>query len=146
MSKTETSVQQVARDAVAAALKGGAREAAATINRSRDVSVEWRDGKVERVSEATRRSLALQLYVDGRYAQLQSSDLRPEALATFIADGIAMTRVDGKNGLTCGMPIADQAVHWDRERALALLKYVKEDNTGDMPRRLCTPTGLPGVG
>ena len=34
----------------------------------------------------------------------------------------------------------------DRERALELLKYVKEDNTGDMPRRLCTPTGLPGVG
>jgi LCP family protein required for cell wall assembly len=67
----------------------------------------------------------------------------PVALAQF---GIAMTRVDGENGLTCGMPIADQAVHWDRERALELLKYVKEDNTGDMPRRLCTPTGLPGVG
>jgi PmbA protein len=90
---TEKDVKQIARDAVAAARKGGAREAAATINRSRDVSVEWRDGKVERVSEATRRSLALQLFVDGRYSQISSSDLRPEALATFIADGIAMTRV-----------------------------------------------------
>ena len=86
-------VKQIARDAVATALQSGAREAAATINRSRDVSVEWRDGKVERVSEATRRSLALQLYVDGRYSQVSSSDLRPEALATFIADGITMTRV-----------------------------------------------------
>ena len=67
----------------------------------------------------------------------------PVALARF---GLAMTRVDGENGLTCGMPIADQAVHWDRERALELLEYVKEDRTGDMPRRLCTPTGLEGVG
>lgn len=92
MSKTQD-VQQIARDAVAAARKGGAREAAATINRSRDVSVEWRDGKVERVTEATRRSLALQLFVDGRYSQVSSSDLRPEALATFIADSIVMTRV-----------------------------------------------------
>ena len=24
-----------------------------------------------------------------------------------------MTRVNGKNGLTCGVPIADLAVHWD---------------------------------
>jgi PmbA protein len=90
---TEKDVRQVARDAMKSALAGGAREAAATFNQSRDVSVEWRDGKVERVTEATRRSLALQLYVDGRYSQISSSDLRPEALATFIADGIAMTRV-----------------------------------------------------
>ncbi len=66
----------------------------------------------------------------------------PIALAKF---GLAMTRVNGKSGLTCSMPIADQAIHWDRERALALLKYIKNDNTGDIPKRLCTPTGLPGV-
>jgi LCP family protein required for cell wall assembly len=66
----------------------------------------------------------------------------PLALAKF---GIAMTRVNGKNGLTCSMPIADQAIHWDRQRALALLKYIKTDSTGDIPKRLCTPTGLPGV-
>ena len=43
----------------------------------------------------------------------------PIALAKF---GLAMTRVNGENGLTCGMPIADQAIHWDRQRALALLR------------------------
>jgi PmbA protein len=75
------------------ALAKGAREAAATINRTREVSVEWRDGKVERINEATRRSLGLQLYVDGRYSAVSSSDLRPEALATFISDSIVMTRV-----------------------------------------------------
>ncbi len=67
----------------------------------------------------------------------------PVALANF---GLAMTRVNGKSGLTCSMPIADQAINWDRERALALLKFLKEDRTADIPKRLCTDTGLPGVG
>jgi LCP family protein required for cell wall assembly len=65
----------------------------------------------------------------------------PVALAGF---GLAMTRVNGTKGLTCSMPIADQAVNWDRERALALLRLVKDDRTSDIPRRLCTATGLPG--
>jgi len=93
MSTTTSDFREIARGAIQTALKGGAREASATITRSRDVSVEWRDGKVERINEATRRSLTLQLYVDGRYSVASSSDLRPEALATFIADGIVMTRV-----------------------------------------------------
>ncbi len=67
----------------------------------------------------------------------------PIALANF---GLAMTRVNGKEGLTCSMPIADQEVNWDRERALALLRFIKQDRTGDIPKRLCTETGLPGVG
>ncbi len=66
----------------------------------------------------------------------------PVALGRF---GLAMTRVNGTNGLTCAMPIADQAIHWDRQRALALLGYIKNDRTGDIPQRLCTATGLPGV-
>jgi len=53
-----------------------------------------------------------------------------------------MTRVNGKDGLTCSMPIRDLAVHWDTERALALLRLIKTDNTGDIPKRLCQPTGL----
>ena len=82
-----------------------------------------------------------------RVNQAATSSLRisegtgPVALARF---GLAMTRVNGTDGLTCGMPIADQEVNWDRERALALLTYVKEDRTGDIPKELCTPTGLPG--
>ena len=59
--------------------------------------------------------------------------------------GLAMTRVNGSDGLTCGIPIADQVINWDRERAWRCYKYIKEDRTGDIPKRLCTPTGLPGV-
>jgi LCP family protein required for cell wall assembly len=56
--------------------------------------------------------------------------------------GWAMTRVDGKDGLTCSMPIRDLAVHWDSARALELLRLIKLDRTADIPKRLCQPTGL----
>jgi LCP family protein required for cell wall assembly len=54
----------------------------------------------------------------------------------------AMTRVNGKNGLTCGVPISDLAVHWDRTRALRLFHYIKNDDTADIPKHLCRPSGL----
>jgi LCP family protein required for cell wall assembly len=54
----------------------------------------------------------------------------------------AMTRVTGDKGLTCGVPIADLAVTWDSERALQMFGYIKEDRTGDIPKSLCTPSGL----
>src|SRR5574340_1279107 len=93
MANTTPDVREIARAAVKKALAKGAREAAATVNRQRNVGVDWRDGKVEKISEATTRGLSLQLYVDGRYSSVSSSDLRPEALETFISDSIAMTRV-----------------------------------------------------
>jgi PmbA protein len=93
MSTSQTDVREIARAAMKSALEKGAKEAAATVSRSRNVSLEWRDGKVEKINEATTRGLSLQLYVDGRYSQVSSSDLRPEALSTFIADSVTMTRV-----------------------------------------------------
>ncbi|MGH3371906.1 MAG: LCP family protein, partial [Nocardioidaceae bacterium] len=54
----------------------------------------------------------------------------------------AMTRVTGKNGLTCGVPIADLAVNWDSERAPRMFKLIKEDRTEDIPKGLCRPSGL----
>jgi LCP family protein required for cell wall assembly len=54
----------------------------------------------------------------------------------------AMTRVNGKNGLTCGVPIADLTVHWDRDRARRLFHLIQEDRTGDIPKSLCRQSGL----
>ena len=54
----------------------------------------------------------------------------------------AMTRVDDEHGLTCGVPIADLAVNWDRERADRLFELIREDRTADVPNRLCRPSGL----
>jgi LCP family protein required for cell wall assembly len=55
----------------------------------------------------------------------------------------AMTNVGGKEGLTCGVPISDLAVNWDRERAQRLFRLIIEDRTEDVPKRLCRPSGLP---
>ncbi len=56
----------------------------------------------------------------------------------------AMTRVSGKTGLTCGVPIADLAVNWDDARANQLFGRIIEDRTQDIGRGLCSPSGLPG--
>jgi LCP family protein required for cell wall assembly len=56
----------------------------------------------------------------------------------------AMTRVDGKSGLTCGVPISDLAVHWDSERAPKLFRLIREDRTADVSKSLCSASGLPG--
>lgn len=94
MSTTNTTnLADVARQAVDLARQKGATEAAATASRTRDVETQWRDGRLDKVSEATTRGLSLQLYVDGRYSAVSTSDLRPEALERFITDSVAMTRV-----------------------------------------------------
>lgn len=54
----------------------------------------------------------------------------------------AMTRVNGKNGLTCGVPISDLAVHWDPVRSKRLFRLIAEDRTGDVSKRLCRQSGL----
>ena len=54
----------------------------------------------------------------------------------------AMTRVNGKNGLTCGVPISDLAVHWDPDRSKRLFKLIAEDRTDDVSKRLCRQSGL----
>ena len=53
-----------------------------------------------------------------------------------------MTRVNGKNGLTCGVPISDLAVHWDPDRSKRLFRLIAEDRTDDVSKRLCRQSGL----
>jgi PmbA protein len=83
---------EVARRAVELARGKGAQEAAAAAYRARHVEVSFRDGKLEKVTEATTRGLGVDLYVDGRYASLSSNDLRPEALDRFVGDAVVLTR------------------------------------------------------
>ena len=71
----------------------GADQAKVAVSRSRGVDVEWRDGQLERVQEETRRSLSVSVYVDGRYSASSTNDLRPDALDTFLADAVKMTRL-----------------------------------------------------
>ncbi|MGD9960383.1 LCP family protein [Nocardioides sp.] len=56
---------------------------------------------------------------------------------------LAMTRVSGDKGLTCGVPIADLAVHWDKDRSQQLFDKIINDDADNIPAGLCTPSGLP---
>lgn len=94
---TTPSLIDTARAAVALARKQGAAEAAAAVRRARDVELSWRDGKLEKLSDSTTRTLALELYVDGRYSAVSTSDLRPDALARFVEDSVALARVLAKD-------------------------------------------------
>ncbi len=53
----------------------------------------------------------------------------------------AMTRVNGANGLTCGVPIADLQVNWDPERAPRMFAAIIDDDTESIGKQLCSPTG-----
>jgi LCP family protein required for cell wall assembly len=57
--------------------------------------------------------------------------------------GLALSRVNGSNGLTCGVPIRDLAVHWDEERSQALFARIISDDTQSVGKDLCNPSGLP---
>lgn len=95
MSKSKTNEQDmlsVAGSCIALAKAAGAKDAVARPYRVRDVSLDYRDGNVEKISEATTRGVNLQFYVDGRYSTASTSDLRPEALKTFIADTVAIAK------------------------------------------------------
>ena len=88
----EQDLLNTARAAIALAKRFGAQDAAASAARSREVEAAWRDGKVEKISEATTRNVSLSLFVDGRWGSMSTSDLRPEALERFARDAIGIVR------------------------------------------------------
>ena len=93
-SSTATADQLLGQaiEAVDAARSLGAQDAFATVARQRGLEFQWRDGQLEKVQEDASRSLAIALYVDGRYSAHTTHDLDPERLKVFLHDAIALTR------------------------------------------------------
>lgn len=56
---------------------------------------------------------------------------------------LAMTRVNGKDGLTCTVPLANGSAEWDAERSEQMFRAIIEDDTDAIGKSLCTPSGLP---
>jgi len=71
----------------------GADSVRARASRSRDVSVEWRDGRIETVTEATSRRIALEVWVGGRYTRASTSDLREPSLEAFVTETLELARI-----------------------------------------------------
>ncbi|MBW2454436.1 MAG: TldD/PmbA family protein [Deltaproteobacteria bacterium] len=92
-----TELLDKARAAVAAAKKRGAGNVRASVYRSRGSRTEWRDGKLDRLRQSTRMGLSVTLYVEGRYSSNSTSDLRPQAIDSFLDECVAATRVLAKD-------------------------------------------------
>ncbi|CAO0821803.1 PmbA protein [Desulfarculales bacterium] len=86
-------LSQVAEKTLKAAKQVGAQEAAANVIRSRFVDVGFRNGGLEKASTSIRQGMTVRLFLDGRYAMHSTSDLRPEALAVFMAKAAALIRL-----------------------------------------------------
>lgn len=69
----------------------GADHASASMVTDRSVSVEYRDGQLDTLTDSTERSVAISLFVKGRYSRQTTSDLSKDSLSTFIEQGIVMT-------------------------------------------------------
>ncbi len=63
------------------------------INGNRSVQISYRDRKPETIKEASTNTLGLEVFVDGRYSSMRTSDLRKGALAEFIRQAVAQTRL-----------------------------------------------------
>lgn len=94
---TNGSMLEIARNTVSLAKQKGAAEVGAVAKVKREVDVTWRDGKLEKITEATSRALEVRLFVDGRFSVCQTSDLRPEGIASFLDNAIGLTRTLAKD-------------------------------------------------
>jgi PmbA protein len=74
------------------AKKSGADDAAVNVVNSRDIEVEIREGKVDKLKESTQNSLNISVYVNRRYSSQSTNDLRKESLGEFISEAVAMAK------------------------------------------------------
>ena len=93
MTSNKKELTNISRHALSKAMSSGAKEVSTSTYKQRKVEMSWRDGKIEQISESTEKGLSLNLYVDGRYSAVSTSDLRPEAIDRFIEDSIQFARV-----------------------------------------------------
>jgi len=72
--------------------KSGADQAAVSISKIREVEIEFRDKKLENLKESTQNSLSLDIYVQNRYSNHRTNDLRKESLVKLIDEAVAGTK------------------------------------------------------
>ncbi len=78
--------------AISRAKKDGADQVSVNIGNSRNIDVQYRDGILDQLQEATENSLSISIYADSRYSNHSTNDLRRESLEPFIREAVAMTK------------------------------------------------------
>jgi PmbA protein len=83
---------ELARNTMKRAAELGAEESVVSVGRNTEISLTRRAGRLEQAHQATSLSLSLSLLVDDRFSGHSTSDLRPEALESFLQSAVAATR------------------------------------------------------
>ncbi len=78
---------------IEAASAAGAAASRININAVRTVQIGYRERRPENIKETSTKSLSLEIFVDGRYSSMSTSDLRKSALKEFIGRAVAQTRL-----------------------------------------------------
>ena len=84
--------KKLAQWAMDYALKNGCQAAKVQLYANSNASFELRDGKMDRLQQASEGGLSLSLYVDGRFGSFSTNRLNKAELENFILNGIESTR------------------------------------------------------
>jgi PmbA protein len=110
----------LAERVVAKARREGADEVVVAVSQGSHVTLQRRARKVEQATEATTRGLSLSILADDRYTNSSTSDLRPDALDTFVRRCVEAARVlepDPDRRLPdaawCGRGVTEEALDQD---------------------------------
>jgi len=87
-----TQLKKIAQKVNEGALKRGAKGVRVVASRSRRATTVYRDGRADRVQQSARKGLSVHLYLDGKYTQCRTNDLREPALERFLDGAMAMCR------------------------------------------------------
>jgi len=74
------------------ARKAGAKASSVRLSTRRNVQVEVREGQIDKLQEALSQSLALDLFLDGKYSSHSTQKMDGDSLQKFVEDAIALTR------------------------------------------------------
>ncbi len=74
------------------AQKQGASQTKVSVSNSRNVEIEVRENKLEKLKETTQNSLSLNIYLNHKYSGHFTNDLRQESLEKFIKEAVAATK------------------------------------------------------
>jgi PmbA protein len=90
MKKELYDLAALGMDMAKAAGAGGCK---INLSSSRRVQISYRERKPENIKEASTKSFSLEVFVNGRYSRMSTSDLRKSALKEFITRAVAQTRL-----------------------------------------------------
>lgn len=85
-------MKSLASQVVELARKAGVTEAEAFVERSRQASVQVREGEIENLSEASSKGVGLRIIVDGRLGFASTTDFAPTALGELVSRAVDLAR------------------------------------------------------